>query len=258
MHSIVLKLQFLLVFCFVAVSVFGQTISFGGKVGYVTYHRTYAPSVEIEGTQIYQLVNSNSFRDGWRFTAFSQLAYRRLTARISGAYAFNIGGDNFITVNNRPNPSNEKPYDNWIIGTNNNFKSWEVSLLGGYKINDWLTIWAGPGLWHQKVQEPEELRLVDLSTKDDPYNEWKNINKMKKFEYAVQESYVPWVAAGKLEVEAEFRQFLFGISYDKSLTPVGNDLEYMGKKYFFRQSADRYVVSIGFYFPTRLSFSRKN
>lgn len=251
------KFQLLLVLLFVTVSAFGQKISLGGKIGYVTYHRTYAPSIEIEGTQIYKPVSPHSLRDGWRFAFFSQLDGRRLAARASVAYAYNIGGDDLMVINNRNNPSNEKDYDNWTIGRGSTFRNIELNLLGGYKLTDWLTIWAGPGLWHQQVQDKEELRLIDLSTREDPQNEWLNLNKMRRFEHAIQESYVPWVLTGKLEVETEFRQFLFGISYDKSLTPIGHELEYMDKKYFFRQSADRYVVSIGFIFPTKLSLSGK-
>lgn len=251
------KLQLLLALLFVAVSALGQNISFGGKVGYVTYHRTYAPSIEIEGTEIYKPVRSHSLRDGWRFTAFSHLSYRRLAARASLAYAYNIGGDDMVVINNRNNPSNEHAFDNWTIGTGKNFRNFEVTVLGGYKAYNWLTIWVGPELWHQQVKDKRELKLIDLSTEEDPYNQLKNRNKINRFYYAVQESYVPWVLTGKLEVEAEYRQFLFGISYDKSLTPVGHDLEYKDKKYFFRQSADRYVVSIGFIFPTKLSLSKK-
>ncbi len=162
-----------------------------------------------------------------------------------------------VVINNRNNPSNEKDYDNWTIGTQQTFRNLELNLLGGYKLTDWMTIWAGPGVWHQEVQDKRELMLIDLSTREDPHNELKNTNKMRRFEHAIQESYVPWVLTGKLEVETEFRQFLFGISYDKSFTPVGNDLQYKDKKYFFRQSADRYVVSIGFIFPTKLSLSKK-
>jgi hypothetical protein len=251
------KLQLLLFFLLVGVASFGQGISFGGKIGYVTYHRTYAPPIKIEGTQIYKPVNPYSLRDGWQFTIFSQVAYSRLAVRASGAYAYNIGGDDNLVINNRNNSSNEKPSDRWMIGTGENFQNLELTLLGGYKINNWLIIWAGPGLWHQQVQDTEKLQLYDLSIEEDPYNELKNLNKMNRFYYAVQESYVPWVVTGKIEVEAEFRQFLFGISYDKSLTPVGNHLEYKNKRYFFRQSTDRYVVSIGFIFPTKLSFSKK-
>ncbi len=232
---------------------FSQNISFGGKIGYVTYHRTYAPSIVIEGTQIYKPVNSTSLRDGWCFAFFSQVDSKRLAARASLAYAYNIGGDDMMVINNRNNPSNEKIYDNWTIGRGSTFRNFELNLLGGYKVRNWLTIWAGPGVWHQQVQDKRELMLIDLSSREDPYNEWKNLNKMRRFEHAVQESYVPWVVTGKIEVEAELRQFLFGISYDKSLTPVGHELEYLDEKYYFRQSADRYVVSIGFIFPTKLA-----
>ena len=251
------KLFFLLTSFIVSVSAFGQTVSFGGKAGYLTYHRTYSPSIVVEGTQVYQHVNSASFRDGWHFAAFSQLNYQRLALRLSGAYTFNIGGDNFVTINNRNNPANDEPYDNWTIGTSNKYHSWEVSMAGGYKVYSWLTLWVGPSLWHQRILDPKPYEIVDLSSLEDPHDEWENINRMNKFGRAVQESYVPWVLAGKLEAEAEFRQFLFGIAYDKSLTPVGHELEYEDKEYFFRQSADRYVVSIGFIFPTMLSLSKK-
>jgi hypothetical protein len=246
-----IKILLFSLFSLVSFSAWCQTFSYGIKAGYVTYHRLYANS-HIEGTHIQGSQNARSFMDGWRLAVITRAEHKKWSAQTELAYAYNIGGNGSVmTIDNSNNPANTATLDSWISGGSTLLKQTELSLSGGYKPLKWIRLSTGLGIWHIRAKEKQALVLYNETRSDSEEADYwaKAQNEMKRFTYGIQNSYQPIVLTHQLGIGFEIkRNFSLDITYDRSLTPVSKKLEYKGQHYTFRQSTDRFVVSLGYRF----------
>jgi len=201
----------------------------------------------VNGTQI---TGTNNFLDGYRLGMNARMEKRNYFVQSDLGFSSNFGGGTTHFIDNWNNPNNTSSLHRWQRGQMHLLNMVDFSVTGGFKVFKVFRPYIGLGFNYTKVKEPNDLFLYEnLTMPDGTINETTiALNDANRFNYAIQESYLPFVMTQKIGLNMEIKRISLNAEYESSLTPVSKTLTYKDNSYRFYQKSGRFILSLGYRF----------